>query len=68
MRKETATVFRKLALFSGSFDEKAVASIAGDKDGEHIKRLVLLKLVEYDTLNKRGEFKFEVQQLVKFSF
>lgn len=65
MRKETATVFRKLALFSGSFDEKAVAAIAGDKDGDHIKRLVLLKLVEYDTLNKRYYFHELIHKLIK---
>jgi tetratricopeptide (TPR) repeat protein len=65
MRKETATVFRKLALFSGSFDEKAVVAIAGDKDGDHVKRLVLLKLVEYDTLNKRYYFHELIHKLIK---
>jgi tetratricopeptide (TPR) repeat protein len=65
MRKETATVFRKLALFSGSFDEKAVVSIAGDKDGDHVKRLVLLKLLEYDTLNKRYYFHEIIHKLIK---
>lgn len=65
MRKETATVFRKLALFSGSFDEKAVANITGDKDGYHLKRLVLLKLVEYDTLNKRYFFHELIHKLIK---
>ena len=65
MRKETATVFRKLALFSGSFDEKAVAGIAGDKDGDHIKRLVLLKLLEYDTLNKRYYLHELIHKLIK---
>lgn len=65
MRKETATVLRKLALFSGSFDEKAVVNITGDKDGDHIKRLVLLKLVEYDTLNKRYFFHELIHKLIK---
>jgi hypothetical protein len=65
MRKETATVFRKLALFSGFFDEKAVVNIAGDKDGDHVKRLVLLKWVEYDTLNKRYYFHELIHKLIK---
>ena len=64
MRKETATVFRKLALFSGCFDEKAVASITGDKDGDHLRRLVSLKLVEHDTLNKRYFFHELIHKLI----
>lgn len=65
MRKETAAVFRKLALFSGSFDDKAVVSITGDKDGDHLKRLVLLKLVEHDTVNKRYFFHELIHKLIK---
>ena len=65
MRKETATVFRKLALFSGTFDEKSVVSITGDKDGDHLKRLVLLKLVEHDALNKRYYFHDLIHKLIK---
>ncbi len=65
MRKETATVFRKLALFSGPFDEKAAASIAGDRDGDHLRRLVALKLVEHDTRNKRYFFHELIHKLIK---
>jgi len=65
MRKETATVFRKLALFAGSFDEKAVASIAGDKDGDHLRRLVQLKLVEHDPVNDRYFFHDLIHKLIR---
>lgn len=65
MRKETATVLRKLALFSGPFDEKAVINITGDRDGDHLRRLVFLKLVEHDTLNKRYYFHDLIHKLIK---
>jgi len=65
MRKETATVLRKLALFSGSFDDKAAANITGDRDGDHLRRLVGLKLVEHDTLNKRYFFHELIHKLIK---
>ncbi len=65
LRKETAAVLRKLALFADSFDEKAVASICGDTDGEHLGRLVFLKLVEHDTINKRYYFHDLIHKLIK---
>ncbi|MBT3510357.1 MAG: tetratricopeptide repeat protein [Nitrospina sp.] len=65
MRKETATVFRKLALFSGSFDDKAAAGICGDRDGDHLGRLVALKLLEYDGINKRYFFHDLIHKLIK---
>ncbi|MBT3184555.1 MAG: tetratricopeptide repeat protein [Nitrospina sp.] len=65
MRKETATVFRKLALFSGSFDEKAAANICGDRDGEHLGRLVFLGLLEHDVINKRYSFHEVIHKLIK---
>jgi len=65
MRKEAATVFRKLALFSSSFDEKAVANICGDRDGEHLGRLVFLGLVEHDSINKRYYFHQLIHKLIK---
>jgi tetratricopeptide (TPR) repeat protein len=65
MRKETATVFRKLALFASSFDDKAVASICGDRDGDHLKRLVSLKLIEHDTINNRYFFHDLIHKLIK---
>ena len=65
MRKETATVFRKLALFASSFDDKAVANICGDRDGDHLKRLVSLKLLEHDTINNRYSFHDVIHKLIK---
>ena len=65
MRKETATVFRKLALFASSFDEKAVANICGDRDGDHLQRLVSLKLIEHDTINNRYFFHELIHKLIK---
>jgi tetratricopeptide (TPR) repeat protein len=65
MRKETATVFRKLALFASSFDNKAVASICGDRDGDHLKRLVSLKLLEHDSINNRYYFHELIHKLIK---
>jgi tetratricopeptide (TPR) repeat protein len=65
MRKETATVFRKLALFASSFDDKAVANICGDRDGDHLSRLVSLKLIEHDTINNRYCFHDLIHKLIK---
>ncbi|MBC8285151.1 MAG: tetratricopeptide repeat protein [Nitrospinae bacterium] len=64
LKKETATVLRKLALFAGSFDEKAEESICGDRGNEHLKRLVGLKLIEYDPLNQRYFFHEVIHKLV----
>jgi tetratricopeptide (TPR) repeat protein len=65
MRKETATVFRKLALFASSFDAKAVANICGDRDGDHLRRLTSLKLIEHDTINSRYYFHELIHKLIK---
>ena len=65
MRKETATVLRKLALFSSSFDEKAVIAVCGDRDCDHLKRLVSLKFIEHDSVNNRYYFHELLHQLVK---
>ncbi len=64
LKKETATVLRKLALFADSFDEKAEENICGDRANEHLKRLVALKLIEYDPLNQRYFFHEVIRQLV----
>jgi tetratricopeptide (TPR) repeat protein len=64
LKKETATVLRKLALFADSFDEKAEENICGDRENEHLKRLVALKLIEYDPLNQRYFFHEVIRQLV----
>jgi hypothetical protein len=64
LKKETATVLRKLALFADSFDEKAEENICGDRGNEHLKRLVALKLIEYDPLNQRYYFHQVIRQLV----
>ncbi|MZH14249.1 MAG: hypothetical protein F3742_05690 [Nitrospinae bacterium] len=64
LKKETATVLRKLALFAGSFDEKAEENICGDRENEHLKRLVALKLIDYDPLNQRYSFHEIVRKLV----
>ncbi len=65
LKKETATVFRKLALFASSFDEKAVAAICGDREGDHLKRLVSLKFVEHDTINNRFYIHELIHKLIK---
>ena len=64
LKKETATVLRKLALFAGSFDEKAEENICGDRENEHLKRLVALKLIDYDPLNQKYSFHEIVRKLV----
>ncbi len=65
MRKKTATVFRKLALFASSFDAKAAAGISGDRDGDHLRRLMDLKLIEYDSINNRYYFHELIHKLIK---
>jgi len=64
LKKETATVLRKLALFADSFDEKAEENICGDRENEHLKKLVALKLIEYDPLNQRYSFHEIIRKLV----
>lgn len=64
LKKETATVLRKLALFADSFDEKAEENICGDRGSEHLKRLVSMKLIEYDPLNQRYFFHEVIRELV----
>ncbi|MEK9628451.1 MAG: tetratricopeptide repeat protein [Nitrospinota bacterium] len=64
LKKETATVLRKLALFADSFDEKAEENICGDRENEHLKRLVALKLINYDPLNQRYSFHEIIRKLV----
>jgi tetratricopeptide (TPR) repeat protein len=64
LKKETSTVLRKLALFADSFDEKAEENICGDRANEHLKRLVALKLIEYDPLNQRYSFHEVIRLLV----
>ncbi len=64
LKKETATVLRKLALFADSFDGKAEENICGDRENEHLKRLVSLKLIEYDPLNQLYSFHEVVRKLV----
>jgi len=64
LKKETATVLRKLALFAGSFDEKAEENICGDRENEHLKRLVGLKLINYDPLNQIYYFHEVIRKLV----
>lgn len=64
LKKETATVFRKLAIFADSFDEKAEETICGDRDSEHLKSLVGMKLIEHDLLNERYFFHKIIHKLV----
>jgi tetratricopeptide (TPR) repeat protein len=50
---ETAAVFRRLAVFPGSFDAAAAEFVCEDGDHEHLTNLVRRSLVLYDKQSRR---------------
>ncbi|HXI22239.1 MAG TPA: tetratricopeptide repeat protein [Pyrinomonadaceae bacterium] len=53
LTEEEQRVFRQLAVFPASFDEKAEAAVCADEEASHLKTLSSLCLVTHETKTKR---------------